>query len=421
MDLFDKFSPIIDAHANLPADAEDPFNVSMDKILSPTEAIIKGRHTILAGTNNYLGLTFDERPLKAAHAALDAGGTGTTGSRVLNGTYAGHKALEQDLADFYGQQHAIVFSTGYQANLGVISTLAGPKNFILIDSDCHASIYDGCRLGGATIIRFRHNDAADLDKRLRRLGEQGSNILIVVEGIYSMLGDIAPLREIAAVKRKYGAYLMVDEAHSLGVMGKTGRGVAQEQGVEADVDFIVGTFSKSVGTVGGFCVSSHPKFEVLRLVMRPYMFTASLPPSVVASARASLAIITASNLREKLWANARALHQGMERLGFSLGASCSPVVAIKIAAIDDAVRFWSELLRAGVYVNLAVPPATPGRDSLLRCSLCAAHSPEQIEKILGVFQSVGRRLDLISETPRDDADAKTAVSRSTPDAAAATG
>lgn len=421
MDLFDKFSAVLETKARLPFEDGDPFTLCMEEVISQTEAVINGRRTILAGTNNYLGLTFNPEAIDAAKAALDGQGTGTTGSRVLNGTYAGHRILEKALAEFYGTRHAMVFSTGYQANLGMISTLCGPKDFLLIDADSHASIYDGCKMGDATVIRFKHNDAEDLAKRLRRI-DPAAGKLVVIEGLYSMLGDKAPVKELVEVAKAHGAYVLVDEAHSLGVYGETGRGVTQEAGVEDQVDFIVGTFSKSVGTIGGFCVSNHPKFEVLRYVCRPYLFTASLPPSVVASATASIrAIARTPELREKLWDNARQLHAGLSAAGFELGAEVSPISAVILRDQVQAMRFWSGLLAAGVYVNLAFPPATPQGIYLLRCSLSAAHTPEQIATMLEKFTSVGRELGILSETPPSGADARTSGSPQARDVAAATG
>ena len=402
-DLFDKFDAITKVRDSLPMEASDPIGIVMDEIISPTEAMIEGRRTILAGTNNYLGLTFEPRCIAAAHAALDAAGTGTTGSRVLNGTYAGHKALEAELASLYGKDHCIVFSTGFLANLSVISALAGKDDYILIDADSHASIYDGCAMSAATIIRFKHNDAADLDKRLNRLQRQdvdGGRVLIVVEGLYSMLGDEAPLRDIVDVKNKYGAALIVDEAHSLGVFGDTGCGVSQAAGVQDEVDYIIGTFSKSVGTIGGFCVSSHPKFDILRVAARPYMFTASLPPSVVASATEAVRILkTEPRHREQLWRNAKQLHDGLTVAGFDLGGPCSPVVAVKMPDSDTTVRFWEHLLHQGIYVNLAMPPATPQGLCLLRCSLSAAHTPEQIAKIVENFEAVSKLNSVYTAKP----------------------
>ena len=402
-DLFDRFAPLLARRDSLVGDiGHDPFQVRMDEVLSQTEAIIKGRKTILAGTNNYLGLTFAPEALIAAHDALEAEGTGTTGSRVANGTYAGHKALEDRLCSFFAKDHAIVFSTGYLANLSVLSTLVGPEDYILMDADCHASIYDGVRMGEAQIIRFKHNDASDLDKRLSRLATKPGNKLIVIEGIYSMLGDKAPLAEIVAVRNKYDdVYLLSDEAHSVGVLGRYGRGLPEEVDLEDDVDFIVGTFSKSVGTVGGFCVSNHPQFDLLRLACRPYIFTASLPPSVVASARVSLGLIeNGGALRKRLMRNAEMLHYGLSELGFNLGSDISPVVAVIAPDVEIGIAFWRGLIDSGVYVNLALPPATPHNYTLLRCSLCAAHTSTQIEQIINVFEKIAVDFGIFAESAK---------------------
>jgi 8-amino-7-oxononanoate synthase len=401
MGLFDRFKPLIQSHAAVTAVGADPFGVSMEKVLSPTEAIIEGRPTILVGTNNYLGLTFDPSAIDAAVNAIETLGTGTTGSRIANGSYAGHKGLEDALAAFYGRRHAMVFTTGYQANLAIISTLAGPKDYLIIDADSHASIYDACRMGAATVIRFKHNDAADLDKRLQRLAGTEGNKVIIVEGIYSMLGDQAPLAEIAAVKRKHGAYLVVDEAHSMGVLGKTGRGLAEAVGVEEDVDFIVGTFSKSLGAIGGYCVSDHDEFDILRLACRPYMFTASLPPSIVASVTAALKVIEARpELRTRLWSNVGTLYDGLKRRGFALGPQKGPVVAVHLPSPEMAIQAWQELLKSGVYVNLALPPATPNNVALLRCSVCAAHTRKQLETVTEILTDVAYRVGLFEMPSR---------------------
>jgi 8-amino-7-oxononanoate synthase len=241
-------------------------------------------------------------------------------------------------------------------------------------------------LSGAEIIRFRHNDPDDLEKRLKRLGDRTPNTLIVVEGIYSMLGDRAPLADIATLKETYGSYLLVDEAHSLGVLGEQGRGLSEEAGVEDSVDFIVGTFSKSLGAIGGFCVSNHAELELVRFASRPFMFTASSSPSVIASTRATLNIIsTRPELRSKLWDNAQKLYQQLQALGFQLGPEPSPVVAVRVPSIDEAVALWKGLLESGVYVNLVTPPATPDGGCLLRCSVSAGHSAAQIEQIGNAF------------------------------------
>jgi 8-amino-7-oxononanoate synthase len=386
MSLFDKFQPIAAARQALADSGVESINVVMEQILSPTEAVISGRRTILAGTNNYLGLTFHPACVDAACRALQAEGTGTTGSRAANGNYGGHVALERELADFFGVRSVIVFSTGYVANLGMISTLTGPGDVLLIDADSHASIYDGCRLSGAEVIRFRHNDPADLDKRLRRLGERAARTIVVVEGIYSMFGDRAPLAEIAAVKRRHGAYLLVDEAHSLGVLGDHGRGRAEEAGVEADVDFIIGTFSKSLGAIGGYCASNHPELDLIRYANRPYVFTASPSPSIVASTRKALALLREHpELRRHLWAQSQRLYARLAGLGLALGPEPSPIIAVRLPDREQALTMWRGLLARGVYVNLVLPPASPDGGSLLRCSVSAGHTPEQIDAIGDAF------------------------------------
>ncbi|VAW72499.1 Serine palmitoyltransferase [hydrothermal vent metagenome] len=389
MSLFDKFQPIADIQAELQQLGIMPFGAITEKLLSPTEAIVNGHKVILAGTNNYLGLTFEPECLEAAKKAIDELGTGTTGSRMANGTFAEHVALENELATFFDRKHAIVFSTGYAATMGMGSTLAGPGDVIVLDADSHASIYDGVRLGGADIIRFRHNDPADLDKRLRRLGDRIDNTLIIVEGMYSMMGDQAPLAEIAEVKRKYGGMLLVDEAHSLGMLGDHGRGVAEAAGVEDDVDFIVGTFSKSLGATGGYCVSNHDQLNAIRFAIRSYIFTASPSPSVIASTRAALRLMQERPyLRDQLWANAHRLYDGLKALGLQVSPEVSPVIAITIKDRNQAIDWWNRLLQNGAYVNLVMPPASPTEDSLLRCSVSAAHSTEQIDSIIKAFADI---------------------------------
>jgi 8-amino-7-oxononanoate synthase len=392
-DLFSKFDALIaEREALLSTGVRDPFGLVMEKVLSPTRAIVKGKETILLGTYNYMGMTFDPDVIQAGKDALDAYGAGTTGSRVLNGTYQGHREVEEALKDFYGTEYAMVFSTGYQANLGLMSTIAGKEDYIILDADSHASIYDGCALGNAQIVRFRHNSVEDLEKRLRRLPAEGGR-LVVLEGVYSMLGDIAPLKEMVAVAKAAGAMIVVDEAHGMGFFGENGRGVFEEAGVADDIDFVVGTFSKSVGTVGGFIVSNHPKFEVLRLVCRPYVFTASLPPSVVATAATSIRKLKhASDKRAHLWENSRRLHQGLRDLGYDIATpeAQSAIIAILLPDQETTVRLWQALLEAGVYVNMARPPATPAGMYLLRCSLCAEHTSEEVGAILGMFEAAGK-------------------------------
>lgn len=396
MTILAKYTQLREHYHKIAGAGRDPFTVRFDQILSPTEGVLKGRRTVLLGTNNYLGLTFDKSCIDKGVEALIEQGTGTTGSRIANGSYSGHADLEVELAKFYGRENCMVFTTGYQANLGIISTLVGKDDILVIDSDSHASIYDAAKMTAGQVVRFRHNDPDDLNKRLRRLADHPGNKLVVVEGIYSMLGDVAPLKEFAQVKRENGVYLLVDEAHSMGVLGDTGRGLAQEVGVEEDVDFIVGTFSKSLGAVGGFCVSDLPDFDVLRVACRPYMFTASLPPSVIATSLQALKRLQEEpGLRNKLNANSRRLYEGLRNLGFQVGPDVNPIVAVSLPSKELAITFWNLLLEAGLYLNLALPPATPNSLSLLRTSVSAAHTTQQIDFAIEQFAKVGRQLGVL--------------------------
>jgi 8-amino-7-oxononanoate synthase len=387
--LFDKFQTMADFQSELADRGVRPFGAVTEEILSATEGVVEGRRVILAGTNNYLGLSYDPRCIAAAREAAERWGTGTTGSRLANGSFAEHQALEAEIADFYGVNHAIVFSTGYAATSGMCATLAGPGDVILLDADSHASIYSGVTLSGADVIRFKHNDPEDLAKRMRRLGDRANQALIIAEGIYSMLGDVAPLQEIAAVKREYGGYLFLDEAHSMGALGATGRGAGQAAGVEDDIDFFAGTFSKSLGAIGGFCVSRHPELEAIRFCIKAYIFTASSSPSVIASTRAALRVIREEpQLREKLWDNAHRLYDGLKKLDLPVGPTASPVVAVEMEDRSATIDCWKALMEAGVYVNLVIPPASPSTNFLLRNSVSAAHSSEQIDTIIAAYAAL---------------------------------
>jgi 8-amino-7-oxononanoate synthase len=312
---------------------------------------------------------------------------------MANGSYSGHRALEREFAEFYHCHSCIVFTTGYQANLATISGLAGAGDVILIDGDSHASIYDGCRLSGAEIIRFRHNDAQDLEKRLRRLGDRSRSALIIVEGIYSMLGDRTPLAEIVRIKTTYHSTLLLDEAHSLGVLGQTGQGLVEETGLLDQVDFITGTFSKSLGNIGGYCVSNHPQLDQLRYVSRPYIFTASPTPATIASTRAALKLLREGvELRRQLWSNARTLYARLKELGYQLGPEPSPIIATILDTPQEAIALWRGLLEHGIYVNLMLPPAAPEGKSLVRCSVSAAHSSEQIDFIGETFAALRKTI-----------------------------
>jgi len=365
------------------------FGIPIEESYSATEARIGERRVLMLGTNNYLGLSFAPECREAAHQAIDQEGTGTTGSRMANGNYYGHRALEREFAEFYKYRECIVFTTGYQANLGTISGLVGAGDVVLIDGDAHASIYDGCILSGADIIRFRHNDPIDLEKRLRRLGDRSRNTLIIIEGIYSMLGDQAPLAEIVQIKNTYQSTLLLDEAHSLGVLGETGQGLVEKTGVNDEIDFITGTFSKSLCGIGGFCVSNHPQLDQLRYVSHPYIFTASPSPATIASTRAALKLLQEGRLlRERLWQNAHRLYSNLEKTGYRLGPQPGPIVAILLDNPRQALTLWNGLMEHDIYVNLILPPAAPGGKSLVRCSINAAHTTEQIDQVCGVFSKL---------------------------------
>jgi 8-amino-7-oxononanoate synthase len=391
MALLDKFNSASAIRDQLRSAGHDPTQVILDKIISPTEGLVEGRRTILAGTNNYLGLTFDPACIEAGVSAIQSQGTGTTGSRMANGSFSAHGALEQELADFFGVAYGMVFSTGYAANLGTLVALLKPGDAVLLDADAHASLYDGCQMSGADIYRFRHNEVGSLEKRLQRLGDRTADCLIITEGLYSVLGDCAPLAEIVALKKRYGALLLVDEAHSLGVYGDRGCGVAEAQGVMQDVDFFVGTFSKSLGAMGGFCVSPHVELELIRYVSRPFIFTASSSPSIIASTHEALRKIKARpEMKQSLWRNATRLYQGLQALGFEIGPEVSPVVAVRLGGKEIALSFWNRLLESGVYTNLMIPPASPDQHSYIRCSVSAAHTEQQVERIIAAFGEANR-------------------------------
>lgn len=386
MNLLDKLDAAAALRkAQLP-EAVSAFGLPIEEVYTSTEARIGENRVLLFGTNNYLGLSFAPECLKAAHEAIDKEGTGTTGSRMANGSYYGHRALEREFADFYKCRESIVFTTGYQANLGAIAGLVGPGDVVLIDGDSHASIYDGCTLSGADIIRFRHNDAADLEKRLRRLGERSKTTLIIAEGIYSMLGDQAPLADIIEVKNKYNSLLLLDEAHSLGVLGETGQGLVEKTGLIDGVDFITGTFSKSLCSIGGFCVSNHPQLDQLRFISHAYIFTASPSPATIASTRAALKLLRdGTRLRDQLWKNAHQLYSKLSDVGFTLGPEPGPIIAAILDNPKQALELWQGLLENNIYVNLILPPAAPENKSLVRCSINAAHTSEQIDYVGETF------------------------------------
>jgi 8-amino-7-oxononanoate synthase len=393
MSLFDKLQPIVDRLSAV--DGPVPFNTPIDEVCSATEVIIGGRRTLMCGSNNYLGLSFHPEVLGAASAALSSEGAGTTGSRAANGTLASHRRLERAFAEAYGVPHAMIFSTGYQANLGMISGLCHAGDTVLVDMESHASIYDGARLSGAEIFQFRHNSAADLARKLDRQ-RNPSHCLVVVEGLYSISGDLSPLAYVAAICERTGALLMVDEAHSFGVYGDRGLGWAQAQGVLDKVDFIVGTFSKTLAGIGGYAVSRHVALKYLHFAARPYVFTASGSPANIAGVEAALRLQQAMpELRERLWQNVRRMRAGLTAAGFSIGPTESPIVPIVIGTAERAIAMWQGMLAQGVYTNIVMPPACHPDACLLRTSYSAAHTPEQLDQALRTFEQVGRALCII--------------------------
>ena len=346
------------------------------------------------GSNNYLGLTVHPEVIDAARRAIDEYGTSTTGSRTANGTLSIHKDLERQFCDWFGKRHAIIFSTGYQANLSLVGGICGPGDVIIIDSDSHASIYDATRQTAAQVIAFRHNSPESLRKKLERLPGRDRNRLVVVEGLYSIRGDVAPLREIVEVCRAHNAYLLVDEAHSLGTYGATGRGCAENQGVLEDVDFVVGTFSKSLAGIGGVCVSAHAELTALHYLARAYVFTASGSPSNIESVRAAVRVVRRQpDLRDQL-SNVRTLRRGLQDLGYLIGATESPIVPIHTGDEELTIALWQRLLAEGLYVNLIVPPGCPVDECVLRASCSAAHTAEHVTQALDTFARVGAELGI---------------------------
>jgi 8-amino-7-oxononanoate synthase len=393
MDLLNKLRAVEERCAKFADRSAMPGLTVIDRVLGPCEVVVQGRPTLMFGSNNYLGLTLHPEVIEASRRAVAEYGTGTTGSRTANGTLAIHEDLERQFAEWFGKRHAIIFSTGYQANLSLIGGLCGQGDVILIDSDSHASIYDATRQTAAQVIGFRHNSAESLRKKLERLERQRRNKLVVVEGLYSIRGDVAPLRDIVDVCRAHDAYLLVDEAHSLGTYGQSGLGCAEDQGVLEHVDFLVGTFSKSLAGIGGVCVSDHPELRALHFLSRAYVFTASGSPSNIASVSAAVDVVRRSpELRDQLWANVRRLRQGLRDIGYVIGETESPIVPIMTGDEARTIALWQRLLADGLYVNLIVPPGCPVDECVLRASCSAAHTPEHIARALDVLSRVGAEL-----------------------------
>ena len=361
---------------------------------------MEGRERIMLGSNNYLGLTGDPRVKEAAREALERYGTGLTGSRFLNGTLSLHLELERELADWMGEEEALVFTTGYLANTGAIGTLLEPGDTVICDSGDHASILDAVSMSRARIRPFRHNRLDKLETMLERAESDGGGVLVVVDGVFSMEGDLAPIPDIAALCREHGARLMIDEAHGVGVLGVRGAGASEAFGVEDEVDLRMGTFSKSLASCGGFLAGPADVIDFLRVQSRSFMFTASAVPAAVGAARGALAIIRSDEgpqLMAKVLDNARYLHDGLADLGYSVldanrlpdgSEVITPIVPVLVGDDWRAVLLWKALYDAGVYVNVAIYPAVQRGGALLRTSVMATHEREHLDRALAVFERV---------------------------------
>jgi 8-amino-7-oxononanoate synthase len=349
---------------------------------------------IMVGSNNYLGLTNHPKVKEAAINAIKKYGTGCAGSRFLNGTLDIHVKLEEKLAGFMRKDAALIFSTGFQVNLGVISALIGKDDVVIIDKMDHASIIDGCRLSFGEIKKFKHNDMADLE---RLLGEyEDKDKLIVVDGVFSMEGDIAHLPEIVALAKKYGARVMVDDAHGIGVLGKTGRGTAEHFGLEDEVDLIMGTYSKSLASIGGFISGSSDVIHYIKHFARSLIFSASPPPASVASVSAAVDIIeNEPERREKLWKTTKRMFDAFKNLGFMVGPSQTPIIPIVVGEDEKAFTMAIMLQEEGVFANVAVSPAVPNGRALIRTSYMATHTDEHLDIVINAFKKTGRQLGII--------------------------
>lgn len=362
------------------------------------EVTIGGRRMIMIGSNNYLGLTTHPRVVQAAKQAVDKYGSGCTGSRFLNGTLDIHEELEERLARFMRKEATLLFSTGFQANLGGLSVLAGKDDLILCDRMNHASIIDGTRLSFAKTIKFKHNDMADLE---RLIEHESRGAIVVTEGVFSMEGDLGDLPGLAALKKKYGFRIFLDDAHGIGYMGAGGRGVAEHFGVENDVDLVMGTFSKSFASLGGFLAGPAQVIDYIKHHARALMFSASMPPSAVATVLAALEIMgTEPEHRERLWRNVRKMHAGYRAMGFDIGPTESPVVPIMTGTIERTLRFWHALFDAGVFVNPILAPAVPVDMCLLRTSYMATHTDAELDRVLEIMERIGRELGVIGSGAR---------------------
>ena len=355
------------------------------------EVVMEGKRRIMLGSNNYLGLTVHPRVIEAGFAALREYGSGCSGSRFLNGTLTLHTALERDLADFLKKEAVMTFSTGFQSNLGILSAICGKNDYIICDKENHASIYDGCKLSYATMLRYRHNDMAHLESCLKKVPES-AGALIVTDGVFSMGGDVCNLPEIVRLARQYGARVMVDDAHGLGVLGEGGRGTADYFGLTDQVDIIMGTFSKSLASIGGFMAASADVVDYTRHASRPYIFCASIPPASAATAREALTILKEQpELPGRLASLSAYMRQGFKQRGIAIRDSETPIIPIYTCDAMTTLQVAKALYDAGVYVNPVLPPATPATDCLLRTSYMATHTEALLDEALDIIEDVVKR------------------------------
>lgn len=360
-----------------------------------TEVMIRGHRLIMIGSNNYLGLTQDPRVKKAAMNAIEQFGSGCTGSRFLNGTLALHEELESRLADFMKKEAVLIFSTGFTTNQGVISSLVGRRDLVVGDNENHASIVDGTRLSFGRSLKYRHNDMADLERVLSN-NKKDQGALIVSDGVFSMGGDIVKLPEMVKAAKKHGARIMLDDAHSLGVLGAHGRGTAEHFGLEDEVDLVMGTFSKSFASIGGFIAGPEEVVHYIKHTARALIFQASPPPAAVATVIAALDIlIQEPERRERLWKNVKKMREGYHQLGFNTGVSETPVIPLLIGDDEKTFNFWKALYEAGIFSNPVISPAVPPGHSLIRTSYMATHTDEELDKVLEICGKMGKKLGII--------------------------
>jgi 8-amino-7-oxononanoate synthase len=360
------------------------------------EVNVNGEPMLMVCSNDYLGLSQDRRVQQAGIPALEEFGTSCTGSRFLNGTLALHEGLEHDLAAFLNKEAALTFSTGFLGSLGVLSSLVGRRDIMYFDRENHASLYDGARLSWGELRKFRHADLDHLEFLLKRDADKAVGKLIVTDGVFSMSGEVADLPGIVDVARRYGARILVDDAHSTGVLGPNGRGTAEHYGVEDEIDLIIGTFSKAFASVGGFVAGPAHVVDCVKCTARPFIFTAALPPAQVASTHKSLEILsTEPELRERLWKRVAMFREGLAGLGFDTMKSEGPIVPVLIGEFDDAFSFWKQIWDRGIFALPAVPPAVPPGECLIRMAVNASHTREEIDRVLSAFADVGRATGMI--------------------------